>query len=111
MVVGCYLVFLYGRKTKKFLWREYIALVVVPVGASLGLAFEYGVKIIYLYVSSSILGFILEYLLGLFYHKTLNRRLWKYDKYSLQGYTSYLTIPLWGVAGVEFWLLGKKLGL
>lgn len=110
-IAGFYLAYLYGRKTKTFRWSEYFLLISAPVLSSLSLAYFYGIKIIYLFVISSIVGFILEYLLGLAYHKTLNRKLWTYGKYNLRGYTSYLTFPMWGVAGIIFWLLSKKIGL
>jgi len=109
--IGFYAAYLYGRKTKRFLWREYIALLSVPVITSFGLTYFYGIKIVYLFFTSAIIGFILEYFLGLTYHKTLNKRLWKYEKYNFQGYTSYLTPPMWGIAGIVFWLLAKSIGL
>ena len=83
----------------------------VPVICSLSLSYFFGSKIVLLFVKSAIIGIVLEYGLGIVYHKTLNRRLWSYDKFSLGGYTSWLTIPMWGVAGVIFWLIGKTVGL
>jgi len=103
--------YLYGRKTRNFRWIEYFALLSVPVLCSLGLAYFFGSKIILLFISSSITGFIFEYGLGLAYHKTLNKRLWVYNVSSLNGYTSWFTLPMWGVAGVLFWLASKTLGL
>ena len=110
-IVGMYLTYLYGRKTKQFRWSEYFLLISTPVLCSLSLTYFYGSKIIYFFVTSSVVGFVLEYLLGLIYHKTLNRKLWTYGKYNVGGYTSLLTFPLWGVAGVVFWLLSQRIGL
>src|ERR1700683_132689 len=90
-VIGVYLAYLYGRKTKRFRWSEYFALICVPVLGSLALSFFYGIKIFYFFIASSIVGFLLEYVIGKAYHKTLNRRLWTYGKYSVEGYTSLLT--------------------
>ncbi len=82
-----------------------------PLLGCLVLAAYYGMGMVYLFVASSVVGFILEYGTGLMYHKTLNRRLWTYGKYSIGGYTSLLTFPMWGVAGVVFWLLSRSVGL
>jgi len=110
-VIAIYLAYLYGRKTKKFRWREYFALFCVPVLGSLSLSFFYGIKILYFFVVCGIVGFALEYIIGLAYYKTLNRRLWTYGKYSVEGYTSFLTLPLWGTAGIIFWMLARTMGL
>ena len=110
-VLGIYLAYLYGRKTKRFLWREYFALLSAPILGSLGLAFFYGTKIIYFFLVCGLVGFILEYNIGKAYHKTLNRRLWTYGKYSVGGYTSPLTFPMWGICGIVFWMLSRSMGL
>lgn len=107
-MVGAYL---FGRDTKKFRWSEYIALLFAPVVGSLSLSYFYGVKVIYLFFFSSLLGFVLEYSLGFVYHKTLNKRLWTYSRYSVGGYTSLLTFPMWGVAGIIFWLLSSYINI
>ncbi len=111
-LIGVYLAYLYGRKVKRFRWREYALLLLVPVIGCLGLSYLYGVKVVYLFVTSALVGFALEYALGLAYHKTLNRHLWFYSRLSVgNGYTSLLTFPMWGVAGVVFWLLSQSIGL
>ena len=69
------------------------------------------IRILNLFIISSFTGFFLEYVIGLTYHKTLNRRLFEYKKFSINGYTSYLSIPIWGVAGVVFWFIAKMLNL
>jgi uncharacterized membrane protein len=87
-------------------------LLAVPVILSLGLSLLYGLKILDLFLKSAIIGFLLEYVSGYSYHKTLNRQLWKYDRFAVGGgYTSWLTLPMWGVAGIIFWLLSKSVGL
>lgn len=110
-LIGMYSAYLYGRHIKKFRWSEYCLLLIVPVASCLGLSYLYGIKVIYLFLLSSIIGFAFEYLFGLTYHKTLNHRLWHYNRFSIGGYTSPLAIPMWGVAGVIFWLLSKGIGL
>jgi hypothetical protein len=110
-LVGIYLAYLYGRKTKRFRWREYAALLAAPLFCVSLLVYQQGIKVFYLFVASAAVGLLLEYSIGLSYHKTLNRRLWTYNRYSLGGYTSWLVVPMWGVAGVVFWLLSVKVGL
>jgi uncharacterized membrane protein len=109
--VGVYGSYLYGRETEKFRWREYFAMLSVPVLGSMFLAHFYGIKVIYYFFLSCVIGTVLEYIIGLAYHKTLNKRLWTYDRYSVHGYTSLLAFPMWGIAGVVFWLVSKSIGL
>jgi hypothetical protein len=110
-LVGFYSSYLYGRKTKAFKWREYFVLFSVPVVGSLSLAYFFGLGIIWLFLVSAVAGLILEYIIGLSYHKTLNHRLWTYHRLSIGGYTSLLTLPMWGILGVVFWLISKFVGL
>jgi|SRR3989344_7478045 len=111
-LIGVYSAYLYGHKVKRFRWSEYSLLLAVPVFGCLGLSYIYGIKIIYLFVLSAIVGFVLEYSLGLAYHKTLNKHLWYYSRLSVgDGYTSLLAFPMWGVAGIVFWLLSRSVGL
>ncbi len=110
-VIGSYGAYLYGHKVRRFRWSEYFALLALPVASSLGLIYFYGIKILYYFLLSMIVGFVLEYFLGLAYHKTLNHRLWVYKKFSLNGYTSWLALPLWGIFGIVFLLLSKSIGL
>lgn len=109
--VGFFLAYLYGRKTRQFRWSEYVAIIIWPLLFVIILAYYVETKILVLFMVSAFVGFILEYVLGFVYHKTLNRRLWHYDKFSVGGYTSWLAIPIWGIAGVIFWFLAKIVGL
>jgi len=110
-LVGFYLAYLYGHKTRKFRWSEYIAIFIWPFLFVIYLAYSYDYKILTMFLVSCFVGTILEFLLGLAYHKTLNKRLWTYDRLGIGGYTSWLSVPMWGIGGVVFWFLGKTLGL
>ncbi|MBI4193394.1 MAG: hypothetical protein HY536_02080 [Candidatus Colwellbacteria bacterium] len=109
--VGFYLAYLYGRKTTEFRWSEYFAILIVPIMSVIVLALVKSEKILILFLISACLGSLLEYLVGLLYHKVLNKRLWTYHRLSLNGYTSVLSFPVWGIAGVVFWGVGALLGL
>jgi uncharacterized membrane protein len=110
-LLGFYLAYLYGRKTKQFRRRGYIAIIILPIMSVIALAYFIDFKILYLFIASLFVGFGLEYLLGLTYHKTLNEKLWEYKRLSVNGYSSLLSIPIWGIAGVIFWFISKLVGL
>ena len=55
-------------------------------------------------------GTILEWFLGYAYHKVVGTRLWTYHQYSISGYTSLLSIPLWSLGGFFFWSLSNLIG-
>ncbi|MCX6763520.1 MAG: hypothetical protein NTZ97_02190 [Candidatus Moranbacteria bacterium] len=111
MFIGFYLAYLYGRKTKKFRWSEYLAIIILPVIFIIVFALFIDAKIIKLFIISVCVGSVFEYIFGLVYHRTMNKRLWTYDKFSIQGYTSLLSIPLWGIGGVVLWFAIKIAGL
>lgn len=108
---GFFLAYLYGRETKDFKWSEYVAMIIIPVSFVVFLSFYYDRNIMKMFLYSAITGFLVEGVLGFVYHKVLNKRLWEYSKLSVLGYTSLLSIPLWGVGGVVFWFIGKFAGL
>lgn len=108
--IGAYLAYLYGRKTTKFRWKEYLAIIIGPILFVIFLAFYYNFAILKLFLVSSVVGFIGEYIFGFVYDKVLNKRLWTYNRLSIEGYTSYLSIPAWGIAGVMFWFIAKLIG-
>lgn len=110
-LVGFYSAYLYGRRTKQFLWREYWAIVIWPLLSVLAFAYFVDVKIIILFLVSCLVGFLFEYLTGLTYYLTLSKRLWVYSRLSIGGHTSLLSIPLWGIAGVLFWYISVFVGL
>ena len=110
-LIGFYGAYLYGRNVKRFRWSEYIAIIICPLISIAILIFTVDLMIFNLFIISMILGTSFEYLFGLVYEKTLNRKLWKYEKFSIHGYTSLLSIPVWGIAGVVFWFIGKSIGL
>ena len=110
--VGFCFAYWYGRRTRKFYWSEYLALVGVPVAGCLALALLYGKGVVYLFFLSAGVGLLLEYSAGLAYHLVLHERLWTYGKFALKGrYTSVLVLPMWGVGGVISWLIAKSVGL
>lgn len=110
-LLGFYLAYLYGKKTTNFRWSEYMAMIIVPIAFIIFLAIYYNFAIIKMFIVSAIIGFFAEGFIGFVYDKVLNKRLWTYDRFSIKGYTSLLSIPLWGVGGVVFWFISKLVGL
>jgi len=110
-LAGFYCAYVYGRQTKRFKWSEYYALIAAPLASVVALAYFVGARILILFVVGATVGFFLEYLIGFVYHKTLNERLWTYDRMSIGGYTSILSIPFWGIAAVIFGLVGTLTGI
>lgn len=110
LLVGYHLAYLYGRHTKKFLWREYIALLVAPTVIFILVAVSNGIKAVYVFASGCLLGMPLEHMLGFAYKKIMGAHLWVYERYPTPGqFTSYLTIPIWGFAFVLVWFITRNL--
>ena len=103
-------VYAWGKRNPRFSWNRYILILIPLVLWSLSLMFFYGIVIVYLFLASAVVGFVLEYALGRTYHRVIGERLWTYGTYSIDGYTSWLTLPMWGAAGVRFWHVGNLLG-
>jgi uncharacterized membrane protein len=59
----------------------------------------------------SVAGSLAEYIFGFLFHKTLGQKLWVYRKGAVDGYTSLLAIPFWGMAGIIFLAIAKVLDL
>lgn len=102
---------LYIHFTKKHLKEyhfelaRYIFLLLPPLLATLLIIFNFGHTPAIIFIIFALIGPVLEWLLGWTYHNFLGTRLWTYHKLNILGYTSWLTIPFWGFAGITFWLL------
>jgi uncharacterized membrane protein len=104
---------LYFRITKKkfkehhFSLSRYVYLLLFPILAVFVITQSAGTHLFNIFIIFSLVGTLLEWLIGFFYHQIVGQRLWTYHRYSINGYTSLLSLPLWGLAGVLFWLLAK----
>lgn len=96
-----------GGRINNFSWWRFIALLSIPLITVFILSLSHGSIVWWIYGGFSLVGSILEWLIGFSYHKLMGHKLWQYQQYSVHGYTSWLSIPLWGLAGVMFWLLAK----
>jgi hypothetical protein len=91
----------------KFRPSRYFLLILSPLIASIVAYDRVGVEILYLFVIVGFLGFILEYGTGKVYSIVVGRRLWRYYRDNLNENTSWLSMPLWGFAGILFFLLSR----
>lgn len=106
---GLVVAYLYGRKTRNFLWHEYFIMLSAPFISTVVLVYLYGIKVIIIFIVGAIGFTLLEWLLGFFYHKTMGAHLWIYERYTLPGrYTSYLGLPFWGFGAVLMWLIFRN---
>lgn len=64
---------------------------------------------IVVYMVFAAVGTALEWMIGYAYHGVVGQRLWTYHTYSIYGYTSFLSVPIWGFAGILFWSLSERL--
>lgn len=104
------LAYQYSKNTKHFLWREYWAMVAAPLLGALGLTYFFGWAPIKMFFLGIIILPILEWFTGRTYHRIMGSRLWTYERYKLPGgYTSYLTLPIWGSGMVLLWLIANRL--
>ncbi len=86
---------------------RYAFLMLSPLLTILLFSIKQNINLTTIFISFSLAGTTLEWLVGYSYHQIVGQRLWTYHRYSLKGYTSLLSIPLWGLGGVLFWLMAK----
>jgi uncharacterized membrane protein len=94
-----------SHRTIHFTLARYLFLLLVPVCGVILMTTLYGLSILQAYIIFALVGTFLEWLIGYSYHQIVGQRLWTYHRYSLNGYTSLLATPIWGLAGVFFLLL------
>ena len=95
-----------GYTEHRFSIGKYFFLLSFPFVATVSVVPFAGWKFVAILISFSVVGAFLEWLTGWSYHQVVGQKLWTYHRYPIGGgYTSVLTLPLWGLAGGFFWLL------
>ena len=94
-------------KENHFTYGKYIFLLLFPLVAIIIIVNRIGLSLLRVFIIFSVIGTFLELLVGFSYHKVVGQRLWTYHRYTLTRYTSLLSVPLWGLGGVLFWLLAQ----
>jgi hypothetical protein len=86
---------------------KYCYLLSLPTLAVLVTMQRIGIVVLYVFITTSLVGPLFEWLAGFTYEYIVGKRLWTYHHYGMSQYTSILAIPLWGFAGVLLWLVGQ----
>ncbi len=94
-------------KEHHFTLSRYLMSLLVPFVVILVLVLHLGYTYLNVFISAAIFGTILEWLVGWWFHQIMGTRLWTYHRYSITRYTSFLSIPIWGIAGVFMSLIVK----
>lgn len=102
-----YLIYKKHFKSYHFKFSRYLFYLLFPMVAIFFSFIYTDLTLIYIFFIFSLVGTALEWLAGFAYHMVVGQRLWTYHRFSIGGYTSFLSIPLWGLGGVFFWLLQK----
>src|SRR3989338_6272506 len=96
IIGGMILAYFYGRHTKKFLWREYLAMFALPLLGIIFFTYYIGINVLVVFILGVIILPVLEWIFGFTYYKILGSHLWVYERYSWRGrHTSWLTLPVW----------------
>lgn len=90
-----------------FSFFRYLFILFLPLLATLLMSYVVGFSVIKSFVVFAAMGTILEYCIGYSYYIVVGQKLWTYHRFSIQGYTSLLSIPLWGLCGVLFYLMAS----
>ncbi|HEU5004588.1 MAG TPA: hypothetical protein VFT49_00695 [Candidatus Saccharimonadales bacterium] len=95
------------RKKHRLNVKNYLLFLVGPL-ASTGFAiYKLGSAAVYMFILSVFLGALCEYIVDRSYTVFFGARLWRYYRYSINGDTSYLALPIWGSAGLAALLLAR----
>jgi hypothetical protein len=92
-----------------FKLSRYFFLISMPIIIMLLMSYLVSASILKYFIFFAAIGTILEYCIGYSYHRIVGDRLWAYNRYSIKGYTSLLSIPLWGLFGALLYLLAKTI--
>lgn len=104
---------LHFRLTKKhykihhFTFSKYFLFILFPLIGIFFVWYIEGLTVIKVFILFGLVGDFLEWFGDWSYNIIVGQRLWIYPRtrYSISGYTSLLSIPLWGFLGVFFWIL------
>ena len=102
-----YVLFIRPRSSIKSGLIKFCYLLSLPMLAVLVITQRIGIVVLYIFIISSLVGTLFEWLAGFAYEYVVGKRLWTYHDYTLNEYTSMLSIPLWGFAGVLLWLAAQ----
>ncbi len=95
-------------KENHFTLGKYLFLLLFPLIATAIIFYiENELTVFKVFLTFGVVGMFSEWLVGMSYHKVVGQRLWTYHKYAIAEYTSWLSLPLWGLCGITFYLLAQ----
>ena len=98
-------------KTYHYQFARFLYYLITPLIATyFAISATQNLKLVTIFIIFLFLGTVLEWLAGFAYHMIVGQRLWTYHRYSIGGYTSLFSVPLWGIGGVLFYLLQGLFG-
>lgn len=92
-----------------FKLKRYFFLLSIPLVSTLFMTYLLSYSIVFAFIGFALVGAFLEYCIGYSYHVIVGQRLWTYHKYNINTYTSWLTLPFWGLCGVMIFLISRAL--
>ena len=92
-----------------FSYLQYSLFLIPPILGLVILTMQVGFNPLKMYLIFIVIGPIIEWFLGYLFDLFFGERLWTYHRLNISKYTSWLSLPFWGNAGVLFWLLAKEL--
>jgi hypothetical protein len=96
----------------KYTIGKKVSLLSLPIWGLIALFFFHGAApYVRMFIYASVVGTILEGLMGAAIHKIFGIRIWTYHYGKIGNFTSIYSLPYWGVAGVLFAAIGKMLGV
>jgi len=94
-----------GNSTSQvFTFQRYFYYLSLPILIILYYLRDLGSNIALIVLAFAFFGTLAEWIIGYSYHRIVGSRLWTYHRLALGGYTSLLSFPLWGLAGLIFYL-------
>lgn len=91
-------------KNHHYSFSKYLYFIILPILIIIYFVHGSSLNFIAVFLGFSLFGTLAEWIIGFFYHKIVGQRLWTYHKYAIFNYTSFLSIPMWGLAGLIFYL-------
>ncbi len=95
------------KGSKQFNFKRYILHMLFPMLAVVLAYQNIGTPVVYVFIAGAVAGLVLEYLVGASFSFIEGARLWRYYHYDISGNTSWLVLPIWGMAGVMCLLIAR----
>lgn len=105
--------YIYGAHFRRHLSPKLVSVSasLIPVWGLIFLLSKQNIGYIKIFLVSAFVGTLLESALGRFLYNILGKPVWKYSFGRIGKFTSWISIPYWGGAGLLFLYLAKLVGI